>query len=118
MDDKGLAERIFEGHMARSQFEEELDERIGNEAHKYGLYESIWFDEYDASVELGAVKPDFRLDAETQAWLWEQGFYRCWLNHTDNMQTYYAKAIGGNPAVVGYRYPQPEYALERGRPSS
>jgi len=47
-------------------------------------------DEYDNSIELCEVPNDNRLSETQQLYINDAGFYRCWLNHCDGWETYYA----------------------------
>jgi hypothetical protein len=97
-----IAERIFEGQHAQVDIDEAMCTRFNA-----GAYTDNSFDFYDGSIEFIGCAPDMRLSREAQAWLWEQGFERCWLNHKDNMQTYYEPKT---PAE-GKRYPQSPHRI-------
>lgn len=103
-----LAEKLWGGIGAECAINDYLDDHLPNDS-----WDRIWWDNYDASLELGGCNPDLRLSPEVQAWLWMQGFARCWLNHVNDTQTYYTP-----DSTNGHTYKQPEHSKERGQRKS
>lgn len=77
---------FFDKYNAFYQAEYAIDEKM----IEFGLsWERNSYDDYDASIEFYGVAPDNRLSQEAKEYLKGLGFSRCWLNHKDNMETYY-----------------------------
>lgn len=79
---------MFEYHRARSAFEGALVE-IGFEQ-----YAAIRGDDYDGSIEFDEVAPSARLDDTAQRLIFDAGFLRAFLNHTDGWETHYSWRAG------------------------
>ena len=84
-EEETFAQSAFAFEHLRSAFEEKLDSFTGkNEGFEY-----IGWDEYDKSLELYQCTPKFRLSLEASAFIWQQGFTVCYLNHSDGWNTFY-----------------------------
>lgn len=79
-----ISDRLYDGLAA----EREIDDYMIDAG--LGHYHSVHVDPYDDSIEFNRCPPEMRLSDEVFAWLRSQGFARCWLNHVDGMETYYA----------------------------
>jgi len=90
-----IAERLFDAIHAEYELTAFLEEKCGEAS-----FSSIGWDQNDDSLEVYGCVPDMRLSEEVQAYLWGEGFSRCWLNHKDDMQTYYCQDL------PEYRSPQ------------
>lgn len=78
---------VYDEHIA---LEQEIDEKM----IEFGLsWERNGYDSYDSSIEFYGVAPESRLSKEAQDYLSSMGFGRAWLNHKDNMETYYGFPI-------------------------
>lgn len=86
-----LADKIFEGRHAESQFEEKMfDLRTSDEFD----YSNTTHDWYDCSWEYKGANNEARLNAAQQEFLFAAGFMRCWICHKDGSETYYYKTTG------------------------
>jgi hypothetical protein len=82
---------MFAYHAAQSGFEDALIEAAGDEAAQDAWdYARIGGDYYDESIEIYGVANDARLNEAQQRLVFDAGFSRIWLNHKDEMETYYA----------------------------
>ena len=77
------AQRIFDGRDAEMDIENALDEALVD-------FNGTRFDEYDCSIELYQVPPDYRLSTEAQRIIHAAGFLRAFVNHTDKWETHYS----------------------------
>lgn len=89
---KLLADRLFDP--TSSIAEDELIDAIWKVCGDDNFGDWHW-DWYDSSLELTGCKVEFRLPKDILKFLFEQGFDRVWLQHEDNMETYYSKLGGG-----------------------
>lgn len=76
-------------------------------------WDRVWTDPYDSSIEFGSAAPDDRLSPEAQEYLYQEGFARCWLNHTDGMETYYVFHDEKWSKPEGYRKESAPHRKER-----
>jgi len=81
-----LADQLFGAAFAEAALEALL-EPLFPEDH---IFELSW-DYYDASLEIHWVPKDWRLPPEMLQRLFDEGFSIIYLNHEDNMETYYSK---------------------------
>lgn len=72
-------------HLSKDSFEERIYELCPFD------YEKMWCDDYDSSIEFGGVVPDVRLNEAVCQFLFENGFSRCYVNHSDKWETHYHK---------------------------
>ncbi len=86
MSARKYSDRLFDATYAEVDLENDLIKMLGD-----NTFEWISWDYYDSSLELHKCIPDLRLTTNQVEWLWKHGFARCWLRHTDNMETYYSK---------------------------
>jgi hypothetical protein len=90
-----IAERLFAGSSAES----ELDDKLYN----LGItYEKLGWDSYDGSLEIYGVPPDDRLSPEAVAAIFDCGFIKIYVNHTDRWETHYSSR-----ASTGWRVSYP-----------
>lgn len=78
------AERILTGRTAESEFSDELV-GVG-----FGEWTEMIVDGHDLSVKFYDVAACARLDAEAQRVVWDGGFLKAWLRHTDGWETAYS----------------------------
>ena len=80
---KNISETIFLGQHARFTLDDKL--------YKAGVPDTfrLEFDEYDYSVELHELPPEYRLSIEVQKIIQQSGFQKAYCNHTDNWETHY-----------------------------
>ena len=53
-------------------------------------FESLGWDEYDGSLELYGVSPEFRMPEPALKFIFESGFRAIFVNHTDKWETHYS----------------------------
>jgi len=87
-----LANRLFDQTIAIA--EDELIDAIWEACGDDNFGDWTW-DWYDSSLELIGCHKDFRLSKEILKFLFDQGFSRVWLQHEDNMETYYSSLGNG-----------------------
>lgn len=81
---------FFESYEEHLSFEHDIDDKM----LECGLdWERNGYDSYDASIEFYGVEPEGRLNQKAHDYLSAMGFRRAWLNHKDNMETYYGFPI-------------------------
>lgn len=78
-----LADRLF----GQSHAEGELEDMLSNAGVEF---ERLGWDSYDCSVEIYGVAPEFRLSDEVQRQIYEAGFAKAYVNHTDKWETHYS----------------------------
>ena len=83
-DKSHLAHAIHDGHSARTELECAFEESGSPDDYRFG------FDEYDNSVEIHKVLPEFRLNDAQQALFAEAGFAKVYVNHLDGWETHYS----------------------------
>ena len=84
-----IANRIFNNIYENNELDSELHGLLEDAGISGDHYSDYHFDPYDSSIEFDCCAPDLRLAPEHQAALWNLGFARCWLNHSDGWETYY-----------------------------
>ncbi len=77
-----LAERLFEGEVAKAALEEMLSD---NDVP----FESIGWDDYDCSIEIRGVPAAYRLPPDVQLAISNAGFAKAYVNHVDKWETHY-----------------------------
>lgn len=82
-----IAERLFEAHFQIGSAEEELSELLENAGVPF---DDIGWDWYDCSLELVKVTSEYRLSAEAQKIIYDAGFQKAYINHTDSWETHYS----------------------------
>jgi hypothetical protein len=78
------AELIWEGQRARIILEYQF-----SELHPELADFNFRYDDYDSSIEIDNVPPDFRLSKDSWKMLMDEGFRICFVNHTDGWETHY-----------------------------
>jgi hypothetical protein len=82
----GFAEQAFAFDIVKSTFEDrllELADVAGDD------WESLGWDEYDASLEIYGCTPNLRLPQVAQDFIFGEGFDKIYVNHTDEWETHY-----------------------------
>lgn len=79
---KPLAEAMFAYHWAESEFESALSDA----GFTYG---KLGGDHYDNSVEFYHVEPNQRMSEAAQRIVYDAGFSKAYVNHTDGWETHY-----------------------------
>lgn len=99
---KSLSQRLFDQTVTAA--EDELIDFIWDVCGSENFADWQW-DWYDLSLELVGCQKDFRLPKEVLSYLFDQGFARVWLQHSDNMQTYYTSLgdDGSRSKLAPYR---------------
>ena len=110
MDDveRSISDRIFDGESAKIELEGLL--------YDAGLkWKGTGWDEYDCSLEIHGVAPEYRLPVEIQKLICEAGFIKVYVNHTDKWETHYTLE-GEFSESKGWRvsYPHKRGESERG----
>ena len=90
-----IADRLFnairELNLAESNSDEAIFKMFGFDWGKpmdtYPFHD-LTYDDYDGSIEFGAVQEDFEPTSDQLKMLWEMGFERCWFNYVDGTQRY------------------------------
>ena len=78
-----FADKAFEFYHAKEDFEERLQELIENDFGRIG------WDDYDTSLEIYEVEPSVRLSEAAQQFIFDSGFRKVYVNHTDGSETNY-----------------------------
>lgn len=97
MEERSLAERMFDGDKAASLLENRLLEA--------GLdFDRIRWDSYDGSLELDNVANEVRLSEAQQKLIHDSGFGKVYVNHQDKWETHYILGSKGEfKAIEGWR---------------
>ncbi len=53
-------------------------------------WDKNWYDPYDESIEFSEVPPDVRLNEAVQRILFDAGFLKAFVNHSDGWETHYS----------------------------
>lgn len=68
----------------------------------------VGWDDYDGSIELHGVDPSWRMPADLQRRLYDEGFIKAYVNHTDYWETHYSfGTTNGFEAKRGWRVSYP-----------
>jgi hypothetical protein len=78
-----IAQRLFDSGDAECELEEALTD-AGVE------FKSLGWDYYDCSLEIHGVAPDDRLSGSAQKVVYDAGFAKVYVNHTDKWETHYS----------------------------
>lgn len=89
--EKTIAERLFDQTVAFA--EDELIDAIWNICGDDNFSDWTW-DWYDSSFEFIGCHKDWRLPKNALEFMYDQGFACIWLQHEDNMETYYSHVAG------------------------
>ena len=90
-----IAERLFDSHVAVAELEDKLPFE----------FERLGWDQYDRSLEIYGVAPDYRLSEADLQVIREAGFAKCYVNHTDKWETHYGFRPGIAPKPWRVSYP-------------
>ncbi len=78
-----IAESFFAHTRKQNDFEDALCEGGLN-------FNGIGWDDYDCSLEIYEVPDDMRLSESLQRFIFESGFIRAYVNHSDAWETHYS----------------------------
>lgn len=78
-----VAEQLFEARLVECRLEDALDDAGV-------VLERLGWDYYDCSLEICGVPPDQRLSEVAQRIVFDAGFMKLYVNHTDKWETHYS----------------------------
>jgi hypothetical protein len=81
-----FAQIAFALQQAEHDFEEAVFEAAGDSGFDFS---KINWDSYDSSIEFYGVKPDARMNDAVQKVVFDAGFGKAYVNHTDGWETHY-----------------------------
>src|SRR5512139_1487891 len=82
-NDRTISTRLFDANEAECEMEELL-EQAGTK------FSGIGWDHYDNSIEIYNVPTDHRLTDKAQEAVYNAGFSKAYVNHTDKWETHYS----------------------------
>ncbi len=91
---QGMAERVWAAQSEMANFEEELDELIGE-------FGKLGHDYYDASLEIREAANSIRLGYDAQTLIKQAGFGKVYVHHVDGWETHYS--LHGDLPARGWR---------------
>jgi hypothetical protein len=98
-----FAEQWWKFRNAKYDWEDRLGHMLSADYGKEWDFDDISTDEYDCSLEIQKVSPHVRLSEAVQRLIWEAGFGRVYVNHSDGWQTHYNWSQDKPPPARGWR---------------
>lgn len=92
-----ISQRLFDGNRAEGELEELLNAVP---------FEKLGWDEYDNSLEICGVPPEYRASGEVLGIVAAAGFTLLFMHHTDHWETHYSAPVW-KPWRVSYPHKRP-----------